>query len=341
MTSEVNDVLDCLRPVLADHLEPSELGALVVQGGVRTRRRSSLYFVGIAGRTPTYRWVVKQPNSTSQQHDLPSPMSSAGQYAALQRLHEHFRLVSTGVSTPDPVAQLPTIDAYVMEFVAGPTLTELIGPRALLRPNRLVEGIRSAGLVLQEIHSLEPAETVSIDVDSLADESYSRARKVLMDHGIPTRESWFPPRVPSPGGARAEGARVVQHGDFAPENILLSPSGVVCLEPELAEKDWAERDVSRFVLMLFDAPFFVVGVDVPAVQRLRRRAAATFLDAYYGELPRPDTLRLILVESLAARWATRSLDLVERAPRLESMRSALLRRYFTGLMDELRSPDWL
>ena len=341
MRSEVSDVLDCLRPVLADHLDTSELGDLVVQGGVRTRRRSNLYFVGVAGRKPDHRWVVKQPKSTSQQYDLPSPMTSAGQYEALRRLHEHFQLTAAGVSTPSPIAELPTIDAYVMEFVSGPTLTRLIRPGALLRPDRLLRGIRSAGRVLQAIHTLEPAEPVSVDVSSLAVDSVMRARKVLTDNGIPIREDWFTFHSLPPNGTHVPGAKVVQHGDFAPENILLSPSGVVCLEPELAEKDWCERDVSRFVLMLFDAPFFVMGVDVPPVQRLRRRAAETFLDAYYGVLPRPETLRLIFIESLATRWATRYLDVRERSPRLMSLRGALLRRYFGGLMDELRSPDWL
>jgi hypothetical protein len=330
-------VLACLRCVLVEEVGPSDAGDLVIVHTGPARRRSSLYFLGIAGSRPACRWVVKQPNTGSHQEDLPSPLSAAGQFQALQRLHGHLRHCDGPVATPRPVAYVPQIEAYVMEYVPGPTLTGLIRPRAVLRPDSLLNAVAGSAQVLHAVHSLESAEADSVDLPELGRRAATRGRQLLETAGLPTRDRWF---VPSSSAGSTTAWKVLLHGDFAPENVLLSPSGYFCLEPDLYVRDWAEHDVVRFLLMLFDAPMFVAGVDIPAVQNLRRRAAATFLSGYYGEVPWPDALRPLMVLSLTARWSTRHTDLAQRTPRLRRARELLLRRYFASLLDEVSSPAW-
>jgi hypothetical protein len=283
------------------------------------------------------RWVVKQPNSGSRQADLQPPLSAAAQFEALQRLHGHLQQGDGSVATPRPVAYVPDIDAYVMEYVPGPTLTGLLRPMAVLRPRPLLTAVAKAAQALHAVHSLEAAEADRVDLPELSRRAATRGRQLLETAGLPARDRWF---ATSTVASTATAWKVRLHGDFAPENVVLSPSGLCCLEPDLCVRDWAEHDVVRFLLMLFDAPLFVVGVELPPVQHLRRRAAATFLDAFYANDPAPDTLRPLMVLSLAARWSTRHTDLARRAPRLTSVREMLLRRYFGKLLDEVSSPVW-
>ena len=330
-------VLECLRWALAEEVEPSDPDDLVIVHTGPSRRRSTLYFLGLAGSRPACRWVVKQPNSGSHQADLRSPLSAVGQFQALQRLHGHLRQCDGLVATPRPVAYVPEIGAYVMEYVPGHTLTALIRPRAVLRPGSLLHGVAGSAQGLHAVHSLESAEADRVDLPDLSRYAATRGRQLLETAGLPTRDRWF---VPSSSANSTTAWRVLLHGDFAPENVLLSPSGFYCLEPDLCERDWAEHDVVRFLLMLFDAPLFVAGVDIPPVQNLRRKAAATFLDAYYGEEPWPDALRPLMVLSVTARWSTRHTDIAKRVPRRRPARELLLRRYFWKLLDEVSSPVW-
>ena len=336
---EAEQVLDLVRSALVDEAGPLDPGDLVIVHEGRARRRSSLYFVGLAGSRPACRWVVKQPNSDIEQADLPSPLSALGQFQALQRLHGHLAQQS-GVGTPRPVAYLPELEAYVMEYVPGPTVTALITAGAVLRPEALLHGVSSSAEVLHAVHSLEPAVTDRIDLADLGGRAAARGRQLLEEVGLPTRDRWFAPSATASAYATI-GRKVVLHGDFAPENVVRSPSGFFCLEPDLAERDWPEYDVVRYLLMLFDAPLFVAGADLPPVQKLRRRAGATFLDAYYGAGAWPDVLQPLMVLSLAARWSMRHTDLARREPRLRGSRERLLRRHFGRLLDEVSSPHWL
>jgi hypothetical protein len=330
-------VLERLRSVLVEEVEPSDPGDLLIIHAGPARRRSSLYFLGLAGSRPDCLWVVKQPHNGCHQEDLASPLSAADQFEALQRLHSHLRKSEDPIAAPRPVAYVPELEAYVMEYVPGPTLTGLIRPGAVRHPHSLLLGVAGAAQVLHAVHSLESAEADRIDLLDLSRRAAGRGRHLLEEAGLPKRDHWF---APSCSAHSATVWKVLLHGDFAPENIVMSPSALYCLEPDLREKDWAEHDVVRFLLMLFDAPLFVAGVDIPSVQNLRRRAGATFLDAYYREGPWPDVLQPLMVQAVAARWSTRHTDLAKRAPRLRKARELLLRRYFGRLLDEVSSPAW-
>ena len=327
-------VLDRVRPLLAN--EGYARNVVVLHTGP-ARRRSSLYFLGLEGHRPDCRWVVKQPHSGSVQADLASPRDAVAQFEALQRLHAHLQRSGHPAATPRPLAYLPELAAYVMEFVPGPTVTDLLTAGAVVRPAPLLSAVASAAHLLRAVHTVEPAEPGLVDLAALDTLAASRGRRMLAVAGLPLRDRWF---TATPGAGALPGRRVLLHGDFAPENVVLSPSGVCCLEPDLCDRDWGEHDVVRFLVMLYDAPLFVVVGGLPAVRSLRRRAAATFLDSYYGSHSRPPSLRPMMVASLIARWSTRHDDLVARDPWLRAARRRLVHRHFTHLLDEVSSPTW-
>jgi aminoglycoside phosphotransferase (APT) family kinase protein len=330
-----DEILQRLRQALVGEVPAGSLDDLVVIGTGPSRRRSSLYFVGLAG-SDTCRWVVKRPTSESQQNDLTSPLSAPEQYHALERLHEHLHHLGDDLATPRPVALLPEIDAYVMEYVPGPTVTDLMGARAVIQPDRFLDSVAQAGRLLQAVHALEPARPDLVDLTELRELTASRAPQVLRAAGLPVRKEWF---RAAGGSSTSTGSEVLLHGDYAPENVVLSPDAVVCLEPDLAQRGWPEHDVVRFLLMLADAPLFVVGTEVPAVRRLRHRASARFLESYYGGTNRPESLRPLMLMSAAARWSTRHTDVTRRNPRLGRTRQRLLQRHFSRLLDEVSAPD--
>lgn len=330
-------VLASVRAALESAGELSARDELVILHTGPGRRRSSLFFLGLAGGEPVCRWVVKRPHSTVTQADVSSPLSAADQHAALQRLHPHLQRAGGGITTPRAIAHVPQIEGFVMDYVPGPTVAALIGPRALLRPAPLLAAVVSSAAALRAVHSLEPAATQLVDLRGLTVRAATRARGVLAAVDLPIRERWF---TAVSASISATASTVLLHGDFAPENVILSSSGPCCLEPDLCERGWAEQDVTRFLLMLFDAPMFVAGADLLPVRRLRNRAAATFLRAFYEDDPVPETVRLLLMLGLATRWSTRHTDVTHRAPRFRRAREMLLRRHFARVLDEVSSPSW-
>ena len=284
--------------MLSDALEAGRIaGAQLRVVRAQSRRRSDLWFVGVRGEHGC-RWVVKRPQTASVQDDLHPPMSSSQQLAALRRMSSHLAAEGGRITCPTPVAGLPDINAYAMEHVAGAHIAGLMTPAVVVAPGRLLAAMSTAAQVLQAVHRLPAA----------------------------------PSDVARPGTVDLQ--QVVLHGDFAPENVLLSGSGAAVLEPDLTHRGSPDVDVVRFLTMLYDAPVFVLGADQGVVQRVRRRAAAEFLATFYGpDGPSPGVANL-LAESLAARWETRHKDCLRRRPALTSARLALLRRHFDAVLRE-------
>src|SRR3954447_2971883 len=325
-----------LRPVLSGELAATE--ELVVHER-RQRNRSTLFFVGVpdGGRRP--RWVVKVPNIERNQADLRSPLTAEAQFHTVSRLHDYLQARAGGrVSTPRPVATLPSLGAWVMEFAHGRTVADVAGPKALVRPRTLRPAMEAAALALRELHGMEEKRCVEVDLAALEEEAVTTARRHLSEAGLPARESWFGRTATS--GMSVEGREVVLHGDWVPENVLLSPSTIYCLDPELTHRDLAEHDVVRFLMMLFDAPMFVVGGNAPLVHTLRSQAAGAFLSAYYAPGSPPPTLRPLMLAALAARWRARHEDVAGRGARLRTGRQALVRRHFRSFLDEVSSLGW-
>lgn len=334
-------VLDALAPAVADRAARDELTVL------RTHRRyrSSLYFVGVRdGLEP--RWVVKRPDPDRRQQDLRPPPDAEAQFDALCRLHEHLGASGDDIMAPRPVALLQQIEALAMEYVAGQTLTDLMKVGRVVRPEPLLDGVARAAAALRLIHRLAPSVSSTVDENEWMRHAAREARRHLLVARLPFRHSWLTVdsrewlTVDSREPRYVEPAEVLLHGDWAPENVVLGDHGLTCLDPELSHRGWPERDVSRFLVMLCDAPVFVTTTGLPAWALLRRRAAVTFLAAFYGDRGVSPLLRPLFLADLAARWAMRDVDVVRRNPAGTRSRRLLLRHHFTALLDEASDPGW-
>jgi hypothetical protein len=329
------ELLGVLSPVLSADLRVATAPGFAVLRRSR-RNRSVVYFVGVSGEAAP-RWVVKVPAIARVQHDLTSPLAAEQQFEVMARLHSHLQRVSGPVRTPRPVAYVPDLDGLVMDYVAGPTVAAVVAGSTFHR-DRVAPAMEAAATVLRTLHGLEPAEEVEVDLAALEREEIGTARTHLQVEGLPLKESWFVPAVASE--RLVVGRKVLLHGDFVPENVLLSPGGFECLDPDLTHRDWAEQDVARFVVMLCDAPLFVTAGMTPPVRALRRLAVESFLDAYYdGEPPSP-LLRPLMLSLVAARWRARHEDVALRGANLKGPRQALVRRHFRAFMDEVTAPTW-
>ena len=329
------ELLRALEPVLRLH-EGVAPGAMVVLRRM-VRRRSVLYFVGSVADPETCRWVVKAPTVEAQRLGIRPPMSAADQLAAVQRLHEFLSHGDGRLGAPRPVGLLPEVDALVMECVDGRSLWELVGLRALLDPAALLAGVRASAVALRHLHGIAPTRVLTADLGALHRAVAADSAAALRGVGLQVQERWLPPAEdarPTPG------CDVLLHGDWAPENVMLTGEGVMCLDPELTDRGWAEHDVARFLLMLLDRPVFLVSEQSIRGRRLRSAATAAFVSAYYGAQPVSPLLRPLLLREVSRRWAVRHSDLQGAAPRLFQARQWLLRRYFTALLDELGDPRW-
>lgn len=328
----LDDVRAALTAVLSD-VDPTEI---VVVGGGQARRRSDLVYLGLRDGVPAPRWVVKVPRPESRQHDLPPPLDASAQVEALRRMDAHLSGVAGRARVPGVVALLPDQGGYVMDYADGSSLAALLGARALVDDEAVLRGCEEAARLLRALHDLEPVSMPRPPLDEMHRASATRVESVLRSAGLPVRSAWLGAGADSPAPA---GTVVLLHGDFAPENILLGSRATWCLDPDLVERSWAEQDVVRFVVMLCDAPLFVLLADLPAARRLRRRAVAVFLETYYSDLTCDPAFAPLLRAALASRWATRDGDVVARGPRLGWLRRWLLRRHFTRLLDEASFPS--
>ena len=301
------------------------------------RRRSTLYFVGVAARPAATRWVVKQPRTATQQHDLASPLTAQEQHDALLALHDVLGAHDVGFCAPRPIALLADAGAFAMEFVDGRSIPQLLTARAVVEPRPLLDAVRSAAELLRVLHAMQPGPSALVEPERSTNGALGDGRHVLRRMGLPLRSSWFDAgRLP-----QHTETSVLLHGDFAPENVVIASGATYCLDPDLAGCGPRELDVVRFLTMLCDAPLFIHTLAPGPVGRLRRRMAAEFVDSYYGPAGRPTGLQQMLVHSVALRWAQRHDHIFERSARAAAAWTTLLRVYYSRLLTEVSSsPHW-
>jgi aminoglycoside phosphotransferase (APT) family kinase protein len=310
---------------------------VVVRRGLR--RRSTIYFVGVHqgdGATPTI--VVKCPSPEVERLGIRPPMTVQEQYAAVQRLHEFLAGSDTQFAAPRGVALLPEFDALAMEFVQGRSVWELVRPSAIWRQHELREGVRSGGLALRQLHTIEPTGSAPVDLAEVERTAFSDSRDALRGVDTLMRDGWFSPGAQPAGGVL--GKVVLLHGDWAPENVMIGQDRVFCLDPELTDRGWPEYDLARFLLMLLDRSLFVT-TGALGWSALRRDLIRTFLTAYYGGQAVSPLLRPLLVREVAQRWAVRHQEAQRGSAAARKARSLLLTRYFGGVLDEISDPRWV
>src|SRR5215210_72017 len=79
--------------------------------------RSTVYFIGDADRPGLGpQWVVKRPDDRTGQEDLANPLSARQQFDALRVLADHFEHADPRLRVVRPVALLPEVGAFAMEY---------------------------------------------------------------------------------------------------------------------------------------------------------------------------------------------------------------------------------
>ena len=294
------DVLEELREAL---LETDSRPRELTVERQRMAGRSRMFVVrGDGAGGDSTRWVVKQPHTEWTQDDLGSPLAAEQEFAALERLHAHFSASASAYRVPRPVAMLPAVGAFAMEYVEGPNLKELLTYGSLARPAPLLGGIKAAGRFLRELHDIDDLPPTVVDLETEAQAVLAVAADKLHPLGLD-----LPDRVRRTLEAvrtqQVEARRVWLHGDFGPSNILLVPDGtVVGVDASLDTVGQPEDDLVRFVALVSGVIRLAPEVALPPFSRVRRELESRLLRSYYENDSWPPLFELRYLHQLARRW---------------------------------------
>jgi aminoglycoside phosphotransferase (APT) family kinase protein len=246
--------------------------------------------------------VVKQPHTDWCQDDVESPLSAREEFLALQRLHAHFRRLGLPFRVPTPIAYLPELDAFAMEFVDGVTVKELLSYRTVMRPARLLQALSAAGTYLRHLHSVEVLPRVVVDLKREAGKVLAVEEEKLHPLGLSLPDHVRQTMVGMPALA-VSAPQVWLHGDFGPANILLAEDGsTVGLDNALSAVGLPEDDLVRFVALVSGVIRLAPEVVAPPFAHIRRRLEDQLLSSYYQAAPWPPLFELKYLHQLARRW---------------------------------------
>jgi len=302
--------------------QSADAGTLFIERQ-RLAGRSNIYIV--RGRTPArqhLRWVVKQPHTGWSQDDVDNPLSAQEEFMSLQRLDAHFKRMDGAFRVPAPVAVLPEIDAFAMEYVSGPTVKNLLNYGSVARPRTLLVGLTAAGTFLRQMHALEALSPGEVDLRAEADSVLVVAEEKLRPLGLSLPDRLRSTLLQFPT-LRVTSPRVRLHGDFGPANILLTADGsTVGLDASLSSIGYPEEDLVRFVVLVSGVIRLAPETVAPPVARVRRRLENQLLHAYYQAPVRPLLFELRYLHQLARRWV-RLRELSQQGKRRGLLRARL------------------
>jgi aminoglycoside phosphotransferase (APT) family kinase protein len=265
--------------------------------------RSNMYIV--RAETPvgsSSRWVVKQPHAGWTQDDVGSPLTAQEEFLALQRLYAHFTALNTRFRVPTPVAYLPELDAFAMEYVAGVDIKQLLSYRSVVRPRDLLAGLTAAGTFLRHLHALEVLPTVNVDLRQEAEKVLAVAEEKLHPLGLSLPEQVRRTMAEFPA-VKVSSPQVWLHGDFGPANILLEDDGsTVGLDAALQTVGLPEDDLVRFVALVSGVIRLAPEIVAPPVARIRHELESRLLRTYYQTPTWPPLFELRYLHQLARRW---------------------------------------
>lgn len=245
--------------------------------------------------------LVKTMKARPDRHDRPrlggapdSEALDARQHLALSGIHEHFRrLDDRRFGTVRPLDHVPELHALVMEFIAQPTLRQLLGRDSRLRRpfthGALARGFRNAGAWLRSYH-----DAVMPGVDGMRSCDRSDVLRKYLEYaeylgtatgdesffsqagGQATRvgETMLPPSLPSG----------VSHGDYAPRNVLVGPDQQVTIfDASARTKTPVYEDIARFTIALrMSATQVLTGGQAHGKSRITLYERS-FLAGYFGD----------------------------------------------------------
>jgi len=298
--------------------------------GAREGRLSSVQRVRIGVGTVERALVVKlppgavaspAPGGTAPGRPRVAPLLDAetkfeNERDALRALERHFDALGDGrFGCVRMLDYLPDVRAIVMESAPGAPLRDLLARASRFRGSigaaDPTPAIEAAGAWLRAFHGIPPLPHTRVREASRKDfiESIHRFADFL-------GSAHAAPRLMSRVAAVAEASALeclprmlplaTSHGDLAPRNILIEPSGrVTVLDTRAA---WCAP-------IYEDIGFFVVALRTPRVQAYSlgfafgRRAIAryeeAFLRGYFGgEDPPASRLRLFELQALLDKWSS-------------------------------------
>jgi aminoglycoside phosphotransferase (APT) family kinase protein len=306
-----------------EHLEPT--AEPIIRG------RSTLYVFGEHGGQPRY--VVKTAVLGNTAIDATPALTSADQFRALTLAHRWFDVEDRHAAVR-PLSYDEELDAVVMDYVHGRPFRPTV-QRGVLQPTPALLAAGAAGDALRRLHRHARVDEAVVDLADLADEISETEASVLHTVGLrlPEEVVRVVAGVPS---RKVPRVRVVQHGDFAPVNLILTAADqVTIIDPSLVDVGLPEDDLGRFLAILSAYSIFVPGSVVPRVRRIRWELERAFRSGYGAVETDTAVMELRLLKQQVLRWRRRrDMSRLSRSPQLMRARERAIDRHVRLLMTE-------
>lgn len=296
-----------------------------------TRSRSTLYVFGAEETEPEY--VVKTAVLGNTAIDTTPALTSADQFRALTLAHRWFEDEDRH-SAVRPLFYLDELDAVVMEYVRGRPFRRTVR-RGVVNPGPALLAAGAAGDALRRLHRHAHVSQSGVDLGELADEVFETEAAMLRTVGVRLPDSVARivrdvPRKVVPWD------QVVQHGDFAPVNLILTDADqVTIIDPSLADVGLPEDDLARFLAVLSSYSVFFPERVVPRIGRFRRELERAFLHGYGRAETETVVMELRLLKQHVLRWRRRrEFSRLASHPRLMHVREDVIDRHMRLLVSE-------
>ncbi|WP_324275669.1 phosphotransferase [Blastococcus brunescens] len=270
------DEIDQARDALVRALDDTAPERLELATEPITRSRSTVFVFGVAGEQPRY--VVKTAVLGNTAIDATPALTSTEQFRALTLAHGWFEEEDRHAAVR-PLSYVEELDAVVMDYVHGQPFRRTV-QRGVLQPGPALAAATAAGDALRRLHRHARVDEAVIDLADLADEVRETEATVLREAGLGLPED-VATAVAGVPNRKVTCDRVVQHGDFAPVNLILTAADqVTIIDPSLVDVGLPEDDLARFLAILSAYSVFVPGQVVRPVRRFRWQLERAFRSGY-------------------------------------------------------------
>jgi hypothetical protein len=296
-----------------------------------TRSRSTLFVFGEPGEQPRY--VVKTARLGDTAIDATPALTSAEQFRALTLAHGWFEGEDRHAAVR-PLFYDDELDAVVMDYVHGRPFRRTV-QRGVLHRAPALGAAGAAGDALRRLHAHARVDEAVVDLADLADEVRETEASVLHTVGLRLPEDVVRVLAGVPS-RKVTRDRVVQHGDFAPVNLIITAADqVTVIDPSLVDVGLPEDDLGRFLAILSAYSVFVPGSVVPPVRRIRWELERAFRSGYGPAETDTAVMELRLLKQQVLRWRRRrDFSRLSRSPRLMHAREQAIDRHMRLLMTE-------
>jgi tRNA A-37 threonylcarbamoyl transferase component Bud32 len=259
---ELKDLLPMLRDSLAEWLQQEERETLRTLDVVRILRRpySSVVFLRADTQKGSRQFVAKTIALHPENRGITDRANQAVvEYEILRALWPQFSAVER-CGVPRPLAVLPEVQTYVMEYVEGRLLSdELRHARRLSSRSgfdRLCDSYYECGRWLRLFQEFTGSRRVAPDaLDGILERCAVRLRAISE-----TKDSGWPPGLSqevtaflAEQRAALAGEEILvagRHGDFGPWNVLAGSSGITVIDFLGYEEEPVALDILSMLIVL-------------------------------------------------------------------------------------------